>query len=837
VSREIRVTVADPAGSENAQDVTMPEPPTQASPESSLETSLAAPAAWSAWLWLGGVLVCLARVGWRRAMLAWIGWRAAAADAATIAAAAQTLPSLPLGRVRLLAWRPLRGPIAYGILRPTIAVPPDFSTRFEPAACSAMLAHELAHLAARDPLWLLISDLVCALWWWHPAVWWTRRRLRVCSEEAADGASALAPGGPGVLADCLVRLARERTPPEALHDMGVRGSGRATDLARRVEALLRTSAPWKPPGRWETGRSGVLALIAVLALWALPLPWASGAPTILAALAAAPEAPAAAVPSPAIRPSPSLATQVAVAQALAVQDAAVEVNPISPAAELPSERTNHPSTSAPSPSPVTPESQTPDGALANTIPETPEKLAAQTATSRHGEDSSGESLRTRTFVRLDPQRFVAAIRATEGVPVSADLQTQVWNFFRSCGLSLDPERPTGTPDQTKPAVYFLEAKGTLFVRASEAECEAASRIAGLLTYPGAANEPSEPVVTLTAYFAEMTVGGPEEIGLDWVFGQAPTNNPVVETIRLESGSGHTDRLRIVGQAATLTSSQFAALHNQLAQRTGLDLLATPKVSTVAGRSANVQIREVRKVVTRVTARVNDSMRAEGFDQVEKVEGTNNVGAMYWVEDIEVGPQLEVVPEVNGEGWQLQLTATLDEFLGYEDPGKLKAKFQVPGAKPLTAQVPLPLLRSREMTATARVESGGVVALRGPMVENRTIQKGGLFRRTVTNVVQKRLYVFVKAESGSTNAPASGAEANLPIKPVIVRIPPGSADYAVGQRTVADFELPGVLRSLALAHPGLRLIIGFDKGVEPARVARIHDVTREAGIRVATCCVP
>jgi beta-lactamase regulating signal transducer with metallopeptidase domain len=51
----------------------------------------------------------------------------------------------------------LLGPAAFGTLRPTIVMPAGFGTAFTPAQQEAMLAHELAHLAANDPGWHLLA--------------------------------------------------------------------------------------------------------------------------------------------------------------------------------------------------------------------------------------------------------------------------------------------------------------------------------------------------------------------------------------------------------------------------------------------------------------------------------------------------------------------------------------------------------------------------------------------------------------------------------------------------------------------------------------------------------
>ena len=108
----------------------------------------------------------------------------------------------------------LAGPVAFGSIRPTVALPESFACDFEPASQDAMLAHELAHLAAGDPAWQCLADLVAAVLWWHPLVWWSRGRLEAAS-ESADEASLLVENGPNVLAECLVKLGGRLAQPRS----------------------------------------------------------------------------------------------------------------------------------------------------------------------------------------------------------------------------------------------------------------------------------------------------------------------------------------------------------------------------------------------------------------------------------------------------------------------------------------------------------------------------------------------------------------------------------------------------------------------------------------------
>jgi beta-lactamase regulating signal transducer with metallopeptidase domain len=131
----------------------------------------------------------------------------------------------------------LATPIAFGVLRPTIGLPPNFEEVFDARKQRVILVHELAHLVAHDPIWYLLADLATTVFWWHPGVWWMRRHLQLASEWAADEASLLVEQGPGALAECLVQLGAvlSRRPP--LDQLGIEGF--RSNLGCRVQRLIR----------------------------------------------------------------------------------------------------------------------------------------------------------------------------------------------------------------------------------------------------------------------------------------------------------------------------------------------------------------------------------------------------------------------------------------------------------------------------------------------------------------------------------------------------------------------------------------------------------------------
>ncbi len=229
-----------------------------------------APPLWPAAVWLAGLAALLARSAWTHAGFAWLRFRhflpAAEALRERVAALAARLGLRR--RVRVLTSERLRTPAAFGWVRPGVAVPGDFTARFAPVQQDVMLAHELAHLAARDPLWQLLADLVTAALWWHPLVWVARRQHRIAGELAADDASLALPNGPVVLAECLLVLGHEAAdcPRAALGMAGFR-----SQLGRRVERLLALPRrDWQAPSRARLALQTAVALLALAALALLP---------------------------------------------------------------------------------------------------------------------------------------------------------------------------------------------------------------------------------------------------------------------------------------------------------------------------------------------------------------------------------------------------------------------------------------------------------------------------------------------------------------------------------------------------------------------------------------
>ena len=139
------------------------------------------------------------------------------------------------------------GPMTTGCLRGRILVPQEVFTRLDREQMSALLAHEVAHLARRDPLWTLLGQVICDLFFFQPLNRCTRQQLRVEAEYLADRQAV------GVLTDrlglarCLATLGEwslARAPGVIAHPPPAVGvSPYHSILALRIERILERLEP------------------------------------------------------------------------------------------------------------------------------------------------------------------------------------------------------------------------------------------------------------------------------------------------------------------------------------------------------------------------------------------------------------------------------------------------------------------------------------------------------------------------------------------------------------------------------------------------------------------
>lgn len=122
----------------------------------------------------------------------------------------------------------LSAPLSWG-LRPVILLNPGALDR--PADADAVLAHEAGHIRRRDWLFLVLTRVAAAVFWYNPLVWWLQCELEQRSEEAVD-AYAVARIDRAAYASALLGFAGAATPGAA------NGMARGT-LKRRIALILK----------------------------------------------------------------------------------------------------------------------------------------------------------------------------------------------------------------------------------------------------------------------------------------------------------------------------------------------------------------------------------------------------------------------------------------------------------------------------------------------------------------------------------------------------------------------------------------------------------------------
>jgi beta-lactamase regulating signal transducer with metallopeptidase domain len=151
-------------------------------------------------------------------------------------------------------------------LRQTLGVPPGGSTVQSPAP-RAILAHELAHIAAGDLRTLAVARLLLVLFWPQPLFWLLRRRVRFDQESLAD-AAAVEVAGRVDYAEQLLGWAREAGPrgraPRLAGAVGL-WEGRS-QLKRRIALLLdeQVAILRHASRRWRVGTACAALVAAAL---------------------------------------------------------------------------------------------------------------------------------------------------------------------------------------------------------------------------------------------------------------------------------------------------------------------------------------------------------------------------------------------------------------------------------------------------------------------------------------------------------------------------------------------------------------------------------------------
>jgi murein DD-endopeptidase MepM/ murein hydrolase activator NlpD/Zn-dependent protease with chaperone function len=248
----------------------------------------AAPAAWRSVLgaaWLAGFVFAAAAHARRRAGV----WR-------ILAAARPVVDPLVLDladgwrrrlrvrrRVRVVMSGDAVTPFTAGVLRPRIYLPEAVTAKRR--CLEPVIAHEMAHVAQWDSLWLELQHLLRVVYFFHPLVWisgaWINEaRERLCDARVLDAGRI----GPRDYAGSLLDVLR----------LDLEAAGAPTMTARSRRIAVRISDILEHQRGHRPRVAAALGVTCAAAAFLLPLAGSAAAPIIENPVAAAPAVDAAA---------------------------------------------------------------------------------------------------------------------------------------------------------------------------------------------------------------------------------------------------------------------------------------------------------------------------------------------------------------------------------------------------------------------------------------------------------------------------------------------------------------------------------------------------------------
>ena len=165
-------------------------------------------------------------------------------------------------RVRLTMARTISSPVALGLSE--ICVPELALSELGADQQRSMLAHELAHLARRDSLWLAGASLIERVFFFQPLNRLARRELETTAEYLSDEWAMRKTGSAVSLAKCLATVAEwiQASP------LGVPVAGlaeRRSLLVSRIARLLDGRLPSSPASRRGWAFAAALGVVVTIA--------------------------------------------------------------------------------------------------------------------------------------------------------------------------------------------------------------------------------------------------------------------------------------------------------------------------------------------------------------------------------------------------------------------------------------------------------------------------------------------------------------------------------------------------------------------------------------------
>ena len=170
-------------------------------------------------------------------------------------------------------------PTVVGWIRPVVLLPASALTGLSSQQLEALLAHELAHIRRHDYLVNMLQTAVEILGFYHPAVWWISRTIRLERENCCDDMAISVCGDARQYVKALAEMERIRCGQAELAIAA--GGG---NLSSRISRLLGKEAGGKTHASWAPAVIAAILLIALAIPASLALSGADAEDTSAAAI-------------------------------------------------------------------------------------------------------------------------------------------------------------------------------------------------------------------------------------------------------------------------------------------------------------------------------------------------------------------------------------------------------------------------------------------------------------------------------------------------------------------------------------------------------------------------
>jgi beta-lactamase regulating signal transducer with metallopeptidase domain len=189
---------------------------------------------WVVSIWILGVLLLSLRAagGWMRAQRLKRRVLAASSELEDMMMRLKRRLSIS-APVRFYTSAVVEVPTVIGWVRPYLLLPVTMLTGLSESQIESILAHELAHIRRHDYLVNLLQTAVETVLFYHPAVWWVGKQMRIEREHCCDDIAVAVCGNAVEYAGALAELEqlRGRVPEPALAATG-------GELLGRIRRLL-----------------------------------------------------------------------------------------------------------------------------------------------------------------------------------------------------------------------------------------------------------------------------------------------------------------------------------------------------------------------------------------------------------------------------------------------------------------------------------------------------------------------------------------------------------------------------------------------------------------------